>query len=194
MKLPIVWLKEYINISLSPERLAELLTMSGTKVERVENKNGEAVIQIEVTTNRPDCLSILGLAREVSVLTGQKIKWPKILKQASNHDKKPGVLVLDKKGCPLYTARLIENVSVGPTPAKAQKLLDLVGTRAINNAVDATNFVLFETGQPLHAFDYDKIKGGVIIVRRAEKGEKFLSLDGIEHALEPQTLVIADAD
>ncbi len=194
MKLPISWLKEYIAVSLPAERLADALTMSGTKVERITNKNGETVLEIEITTNRPDCLSILGLARETSVLTGKKIKWPEFSKSRPAGGKKPAIRVLDKKGCPLYTARLIENVSIAPSPQKIQKFLELAGARAINNAVDATNFVLFETGQPLHAFDYDKIKGGAIIVRRARAGEKFLGIDGSEYTLDDKILVIADAE
>ncbi len=177
-----------------------MLTMSGTAVDRVEKKGEEAVLQIEVTTNRPDCLSILGLAQEVSALTGKKIKFPKIQPEKRSIPKgtfagqAPKVEVDDKKGCPRYTARLIAGVSIKSTPQEAQKYLDLCGSRPINNAVDATNFVLFEMGQPLHAFDYDKLKGGTIVVRRARKNEKFLGIDGVEYTLDEKTLVIADLE
>ncbi len=188
MKLPLSWLKEYVDVSLAPERLAEALTMSGTKIESVEN----GVLEIEVTTNRPDCLSILGLAREVAALTKKRAREPRVsLADPRTKARRFPVRIEDRRGCPYYTARVLEGVSVRPAPRTAQDHLALVGTRAINNAVDATNYVLFETGQPLHAFDLDKLRGG-IVVRRARQGEKFLGIDGIEHTLDGETLVIAD--
>ncbi len=197
MKFPIRWLKKYIDCNLSPEKLEEMLTMSGSKVETVEKKGADAVIEIEVTTNRPDCLSILGLAYEVSVLTGKKVSAPKSYFQKEPARKASAgfsIQIESKKACPLYTARLIQNVAVKPAPQEAREFLELTGTRAISNVVDATNFVLFESGQPLHAFDFDKIKGGKVIVRYARKGEKFLGIDGIEYMLDEKTLVIADAE
>lgn len=191
MKLPISWLKEYINVSVSPEKLAELYTMSGTAVEKVETKDHEAVLDIEVTTNRPDCLSVLGLAREFSALKCSKVRFPK-LKPAKKVDAVK-IEILDKKGCPFYTARLIEGVSIKEAPASARRSIELSGARPLNNVVDATNFVLFEMGQPLHAFDADKIKGH-IVVRRAKKDEKFLGIDGNEYVLDDKTLVIADSE
>src|SRR3989338_364787 len=193
MKLPISWLKKYIDISITPERLSDLLTLSGTKVEHVEKKDGEAVLQIEVTTNRPDCLSLLGLAQEVSALTGKKIKFPSLSKKSAGGINSVKVEIEDKKGCPKYTARLLKNVSIKASSLEIQKFLGFMDTRPISNTVDATNFTLFETGQPLHAFDYDKIEGGVVVVRRAKKGEKFLAIDGVEYPLDETTLVIADA-
>ena len=111
MKLPISWLKRYIHTTLSPDKLAERLTMSGTAVERIENKFSDSVLEIEVTTNRPDCLSILGLAREVSALTGQKVTPPKINSEKKFSKKNLTLLqveVREKKACPSYTARLIQ--------------------------------------------------------------------------------------
>ncbi len=197
MKLPVSWLKKYIPVGLSPEALEEKLTMSGSKVEAVEMKGSEAVIEIEVTTNRPDCLSVLGLAHEVSALTGKKVTVPKgYFTKETAAKRSPAFLISveDKKACPLYTARLLKNVSIKPSSSDTQKLLELTGTRAISNAVDATNFVLFECGQPLHAFDFDKVRGGKIVVRFSRKGEKFLGIDGVEHELDAETLVIADAE
>ena len=198
MKLPLAWLKKYIDVSLSVDALADRLTLSGSKVESVEEHSGERVIDVEVTTNRPDCLSILGLAHEVSAITGKKVKRPAVYaskeKPARSVLQVPDILVEDKKGCLRYTARVIRGVKVASSPAEAQKLLGLAGTRAISNVVDATNYVLFECGQPLHAFDLDKLKGNKIIVRRSRKGEKFLGLDGLEYTLDEKTLVIADAE
>ena len=198
MKLPVSWLKKYIDVTVSAERLAECLTLSGTKVEQVENKNGESVLTLEITTNRPDCLSLMGLAYEVSAITGKKVKQPAAYSAKEKRSKAQrstlSVVIEDKKGCPRYTGRMIENVKVAPSPAEIEKLLSLTGTRAICNVVDATNYVLFECGQPLHAFDRDKIKGDRIIVRRSRKGEKFHALDGNEYTLDDTTLIIADAE
>lgn len=195
MKLPLVWLKKYVPVSLSAETLGHKLTMSGTKVEEVHAAEG--VIELEITTNRPDCLSILGLAHEVSALTEKKVIAPKVYSAKETAKKSVAefdIRVEAKKACPLYTARLIRNVSIKPSDAETQKLLALAGTRAISNVVDATNFVLFESGQPLHAFDFDKVRGGKIVVRFSKKGEKFLAIDGTEHELDDQTLVIADVE
>ena len=193
MRLPYSWLRQYVDVKLAPEKLARALTLSGTKVESVARHGDDTVIHIEVTTNRPDCLSITGLARETAALSGKRIQFPKIGPVASKGEALR-VRVEDKKGCPRYTARLIRGVSVKPAAPVVQKWLDAVGTRAINNVVDATNFVLFETGQPLHAFDFDKLAGGGIIVRRALKGEKFLAIDGSTYELDAETLVIADRE
>lgn len=194
MRLPVTWLKDTISFSFTPEKLAEFFTMSGTAVEGIDNKSGEPVLRLEITTNRPDCLSLIGLTRELSALTGIKAKYPSILNAGLKKADRIGrlsVAIKDKKACPFYTVRLIENVSVASSPMDAQKRLDWVDARPISNVVDATNFVLFEMGQPLHAFDADKISGG-IVVRRARKGEKFLTISGVELTLEEKTLVIAD--
>ena len=175
MRLPLAWLKKYVDVPVSAEKLAELLTMSGSKVEAVSTHSGEKVIHIEVTTNRPDCLSLLGLTREVSAITGKKIRIPAAYLSSEKTAKgvsMPAIVIEDKKGCPRYTARVLRNVKIAASPAETEKMLGLMGTRAISNAVDATNYVLFECGQPLHAFDLDKIRGGQIIVRRAKKGSR----------------------
>ncbi len=198
MKLPVSWLKNYITPVPPSEKLAEIFTLSGTAVDRVENKNGEAVLEIEVTTNRPDCLSVLGLAREFSALSGAKVRLPKVsTEKKSKISKKTSLFhveILDKKVCPFYTARLLRNISAGSTPSFAQQWINLAGARPLGSVVDATNFVLFETGQPLHAFDADQVRGEVLIVRWAKKEEKFLGIDGNEYILDEKTLVIADAE
>ena len=200
MKLPISWLKKYIPVKLPAQKLADKLTLSGTKVEEVLDASGDgAVIDIEITSNRPDCLSILGLAVEVSAITRQKVRLPKAYltpekpaRPRSNTD--VTIHIEDKKGCPRYTARVLKNVKACPAPAEVQRLLTLAGTRAISNVVDATNYVLYECGQPMHAFDLDKIRGQHIVVRRSKQGEKFLALDGNEYTLDDKTLVIADGE
>ena len=154
----------------------------------------EAVLEIAVLPNRPDCLSVTGLAREISAITGNSLRAPKLFpiikKGTSLH--KARVAVKQREACPRYMARLIQNVEVKPSPEWMQKKLLSVGIRPINNVVDITNFVLMETGQPMHAFDFKKLEGGQINVRYAKKGEKIKLLSNQEYEFQGQELVIAD--
>ncbi len=155
----------------------------------------ETVIEVEITPNRPDCLSLLGLAREVAALYGTKVKVPDTTLTESHPavEKATSVVVEDLKDCPRYTARVLQDVQVGPSPDWMRRRLEAAGIRAINNIVDITNYVMLECGQPLHAFDQKLLAEGRIVVRHPKPGEKILTLDGVERALEPQMLVIADA-
>lgn len=167
----------------------------------------ETILDLEITPNRPDCLSLLGIAREVAAITGKKFAWPQ--PSPINHhpsspavghqlspigDSLPSITVEDSTACPRYTARILRNIKIAPSPAWMQRRLELAGIRAINNIVDITNYVMLECGHPLHAFDYELLHGSKIIVRRARAGEKMATLDGIERELNPSMLVIADAD
>ena len=154
---------------------------------------GDTVFDIEVTPNRPDWLSVIGLAREISALTGHPLRCPEIALTEPG-DCVPVVRVDAPDLCPRYSARLIRGVKVGPSPAWLKQVLEKVGLRSINNVVDITNFVLLESGQPLHAFDYNLLAGNQIIVRRAKVGEQFVALDDSRHELHEDMLVIADAD
>jgi len=193
MKLPLNWLKDYIDPKLSTEKLVERLTMAGLEVETVESVGSDTVLEIEITPNRPDCLSLLGLAREVGAITAKAVKYPKI-KTFKTSLLKNAVHIEDKKDCRRYIATLIKDVQIQDAPAAMKERLASVGINSINNAVDVTNFVLMETGQPLHAFDYDKLAGGKVIVRRARAGEAIITLDGLERKLDPSILIIADAE
>ena len=155
----------------------------------------ETVLDIEVTPNRPDCLSVLGIAREVAALYGTPVKWPDIHTPETDTpvETMTRVDVADEAGCPRYTARILSGVKIGPSPAWMKRRLELSGIRAINNVVDITNYVMLECGQPLHAFDLSLLEEGVLIVRRARDGEKIATLDGIDRPLTPSMLVIADA-
>ena len=155
----------------------------------------ETVIEVEITPNRPDCLSLLGIAREVAALYGTQVKVPDAtLKEIHPAvEKATSVAVEDLKDCPRYTARILQNVKVGPSPDWMKRRLEAAGVRAINNIVDITNYVMLECGQPLHAFDQKLLAEGRIVVRHPQPGEKIMTLDGVERALEPQMLVIADA-
>jgi phenylalanyl-tRNA synthetase beta chain len=191
MKLSLNWLKDYIDPKLSTEELIERLTMAGLEVELVEASGADKVLELEITPNRPDCLSILGLAREIGAITGRSVNPPKI-KKFKTKVLKDLVHIEDKKDCSRYIGTLIRDVQIKDAPQGMKARLSALGINAINNAVDITNFVLMETGQPLHAFDHDKLSGGKIIVRRAKAGETIVTLDGIERKLDASILVIAD--
>ena len=155
----------------------------------------ETVIEVEITPNRPDCLSLLGLAREVAALYGTKVKMPDTTLHEVHPavEKATSVIIEDLRDCPRYTARVLQNVQVGPSPDWMQRRLVAAGLRPINNIVDITNYVMLECGQPLHAFDHKLLTEGRIVVRHPKPGEKIMTLDGVARDLEPAMLVIADA-
>src|SRR5438034_4174712 len=152
------------------------------------------VLEVEVTPNRPDCLSVLGVARELAALTGARLRAPKIALKEAGPPARTLVRVRIEAPdlCHRFTARAITGVTVGPSPAWLQARLRAVGLRPISNVVDVTNYVLWELGHPLHAFDYDTVTDATIVVRRARAGESFTTLDGQAHALDDSMLVIAD--
>lgn len=152
-------------------------------------------IDLNVTTNRPDCLGHFGVAREIAALTGAKLTRPDVAidKLLGGADVGVGVTIDDAKGCPRYVARVIDGLRVGPSPRWMRRRLEAVGVRPISNLVDVTNYVMFELGQPLHAFDLAKVAGPKIVVRRAKAGEKMTTLDGQERALVVEDLLICDA-
>ncbi len=195
MKISLNWLKDYVQITEPAEKIAELLSNLGFGTEGIEKVGADTVIDIDVTSNRGDCLSHIGIAREIAAVTGSRLNWPKIEYQPVKKDisKLVSVEITEPELCGRYTARIIEGVKVGPSPAWMTERLEAVGLRSVNNVVDATNYAMMETGQPPHAFDYDKIEGKKIIVRKAKKGEKLVSIDGTECNLEQDMLIITDA-
>jgi phenylalanyl-tRNA synthetase beta chain len=192
MKVPIDWLKELVSFRAGPDQLAQMLTMGGLETVVVSDD----ILEVDILPNRSDCWSIRGIAREVSALTKFKTKSPKLkLKETG---KKVGdsvrVEVREKELCPRYMARVISNVKVVDSPEWLKKRLEQIGLRPINNVVDVTNYLLHEIGQPMHAFDASLIKDQHIIVRKAGPCEKIVTLDGKEHTLEHDMLVIADPE
>ncbi len=157
---------------------------------------GESVLDIELTPNRPDCLGVVGVARDVSAITGKPLKHPRIDFEATGPDVHTlaSVEIADPDLCLRYTASVIQGVKIGPSPRWLQDRLTAIGERPINNLVDITNFVMFELGQPLHAFDYDKVIDHKIIVRRATDGERLTTLDGKERKLDDEMLLITDPE
>lgn len=195
MRISYSWIKEYVDIKETPEGLSDMLMSAGLPTESIEDVGSDKVLEVEVTANRPDWLSYIGVAREIAAITGRKLKIPSVAKAQHAKGRKAQVKVRieDKTLCPRYTARIIRNVKVGDSPAWLKARLESMGLRAVNNIVDITNFCLFENGEPMHAFDLDKLSGGEVTVRRAKKGEKISAIDGIERPLEENMLVIADS-
>jgi len=192
MKVPMSWLKEYVDPPAAPADLAKLLVMAGVGVESVEGD----VLDLEITANRADLLSMLGVARETGVNLRKPVRVPDvaIAESADEVSKAVAVEVPAKDLCPRYTARGVTGVKVGPSPAWMVQRLEAAGIRSINNVVDITNYVLLESGQPLHAFDATLLRGKKIVVRRAADNEKILAIDGKEYKLTKENLVIADAE
>jgi len=157
---------------------------------------GDTILDLEVTPNRPDCLGMLGIAREVAAITEEPLKLPDLSYQEEGCDVRNEVQVeiLASDVCPRYSASVVHGVTVGPSPSWLQRRLMAAGVRPINNVVDVTNYVMLEYGQPLHAFDYETIRGKRIVVRRAVPGESLRTLDGLVRTLSPGMLVIADAE
>ncbi|GAF69327.1 unnamed protein product, partial [marine sediment metagenome] len=193
MKISYEWLKEYVDAELLPQELAEKLTMLGFEASSEGEVGKHHVIDVEVTSNRPDCLCVVGLAREVSALTGKQFRFPEVALNENAGDVKGFMSVeVISELCCRYCGRVITDVKVGPSQGFLREKLEAIGIRSVNNVVDITNYVLMEMGHPMHAFDLELLEGGKIVVRCAEKGEKIISLDGIERNLEPWMLVIAD--
>ena len=189
------WLRELTDTALTPLELRERLTMVGLAIDAVEEIEGDFVIDVEVPSNRPDCLSHIGIAREVSVIERSRVQSPKskVFKTEGKSSDFTSVEIKDLDLCPRYAARIVRGVRIAPSPPWLAKRLGEIGQRPINNVADLTNYVLHEFGQPLHAFDLAKLTERRIIVRRAKAGEKLTTLDGVDRKLDSQMLVIADA-
>jgi phenylalanyl-tRNA synthetase beta chain len=195
MRISLNWLSDYIETGLDAESMARILSDQGLPCEGVERLADDTVIDVEVTSNRGDCLSHIGIARELAAATGKPLRLPQV--EFDEMDKPASefvqVEIREPDLCGRYTGRVIEGVKIGPSPDWIVKRLEAVGMRGVNNVVDATNYAMMETGQPPHAFDYATIEGRKIVVRKAATGEQIVSIDGTECALTPEMLVIADA-
>ena len=156
----------------------------------------DPVLEIDLTPNRPDCLSIIGTAREIAAFQKKKVTYPEIFLPESFDDisEYTSITVMASELCPRYAASLVFDITVGPSPFWLQDRLASVGLKPINNIVDITNFVMMETGQPLHAFDFDRLAENRIVVRTAREGEAFITLDGKERRLDPEMLMICDGE
>jgi phenylalanyl-tRNA synthetase beta chain len=200
MEFSCEWLAQYVDLPADPQELARILTAAGLAVEGVAAHGADiddTILDVDVTTNRPDCMNHFGLAREIAVLRDVPLRRPPAAPPEGSEraEDSARVVIEDLEGCPRYSARVVRGVTIGPSPEWLRRRLESIGQRPINNVVDVTNFILWELGQPLHAFDLAKLAGPKIVVRRARAGETTLkTLDGQDRALDPETLVIADAD
>src|SRR4029453_1501462 len=190
------WLLELTNTRLTPLELRDRLTMVGLAIDAVDQHASDSVLDVEVPSNRPDCLSHVGVAREVTVIDNGKLSLPAgtTFRTEGKASDLTAVEIVDQDLCPRYAARLIRGVKIGPSPEWLVQRLETIGQRPINNVADITNYVLHELGQPLHAFDFQKLSGKRIVVRRAAPAEKLKTLDGVERELTSDMLVIADAE
>jgi phenylalanyl-tRNA synthetase beta chain len=186
------WLRDYVALAMDSAELADRFALSGLNFESASDE----AIDLEVTSNRPDCLGHIGVAREVGVLYDLPICIPaaEVAAKGPKVEALTSVTIEAPELCPRYTARLIRGVKIGPSPAWLADRLRTLGIAVINNVVDVTNYVMFECGQPLHAFDFAKLAGGRIIVREAKPGEKFTAINHQEYELAAGTCVIADAE
>jgi phenylalanyl-tRNA synthetase beta chain len=196
MKISLQWIADFLPGPLDAAAIADALTGGGFPVESIEPHGDDTILDVEVTSNRGDCLSQLGMARELSALLNRPMKDDSASGDGGKSPSGGGAIDvrIESPSCSIYTAQIIRGVRIGPSPAWMARRLTAVGVRPINNVVDVTNYVMFEIGQPLHAFDLAKIGGGRIIVRQARAGEKIVSIDGHERSLSTGMLVIADTD
>lgn len=202
IKVPLSWLKEYLKTDASAKEIAQALSACSQSVERITSRGQEKILEIEITTNRPDCLSVYGLCRELGAIL------PRFNHQAifKNLDQKTVNLPKIKKGfpliidikdsslCPRFTAVIFDNVKVGPSPKIVQDRLTHSGIRALNNVIDVSNYLMLELGQPMHTFDYDKIQKATMVLKESKKGESLTTLDGQKRVLPPGAIVIEDGD
>lgn len=194
MNISYKWLKELIDLDLSPEETAKALTRVGLAVEGIQHFRDDHVLDIDLTSNRPDCLSHLGVARELSVITDRPLSIPAD-DSSEGAIENNGLVTLESPDlCLRFTARIIRGVKVGPSPQWLIDRLEALGERSINNVADITNYVMLELGQPMHAFDLDKLTGKRLVVRRACTGEKIITLDEEERELTDSMLAICDAE
>ncbi len=195
MKISLNWLKEFVAVPADPRRLKTDLTRVGLNVESYAAAGDDWIFEIEITSNRPDCLSHYGVAREAATVYRKPLRRPAIRVRESEAKAAGAVRVeiADRDLCRRYCGRVIRNVRVGPSPDWMRRRLESLGQRSINNVADATNYVLLELGHPLHAFDLARVEEKRIVVRRARPGERLHTLDGVQRTLTADHLVIADA-
>jgi phenylalanyl-tRNA synthetase beta chain len=195
VKLPYHWLSELVKVPDDPDRIAAALGLRGFEVASIENAHGrQPVIDFEITANRPDCLSVIGLAREAAAAYALPLQLPDRTMPPAGQPQAIDITIEDPELCPRYCAQVFEVRSTGHTPEWMRDRLEACGVRSISPIVDVTNYVMLEMGQPTHAFDYAKLAGRALRIRRAKAGEKLRTLDGVDRTLEAGMLVIADSE
>ena len=195
MRIVYNWLKEFVEVTAPAAELRSRLSLAGIAIDSVEETAAGTVLDAEITANRPDCLGHYGIAREVAAIYRVPVKalQPKLKESSEKASDATRVDIEAPDLCGRYTARVLRGVKVQPSPEWLRQRLEAIGQKSINNVVDVTNYVMFELGQPMHAFDMDKLAEKRIVVRRARPGEKIRTLDGAERTLTKDMCVIADA-
>jgi len=195
MKLSPHWIRDYVDLSVHNARLAHDLTDVGLGVEGVDGSGADTVFEMEIGTNRPDAMNHYGVAREAAAIYNLPLKPLSALSSQPSAKSEPAfpITVEEPQLCPRFSAQVIRNTHIKPSPEKIAHRLQLLDQRPISNAVDATNYVLWEIGKPTHVFDMDLLEGGKIVVRKARKGETLKTLDGVERKLTTEDLVVCDA-
>ncbi|MGI8495622.1 MAG: phenylalanine--tRNA ligase subunit beta [Pyrinomonadaceae bacterium] len=194
MNISYNWLKDLVEVELPPQELAEKLTRVGLAVEGIHEFGDDYIFDVDLTSNRGDCLSHLGVAREIAAITNGKLRITNYEDKKPNTENQNLVSIQDADLCHRFTARIIRNIKIAPSPEWLKQRLEAVGERAINNVADITNYVMLELGQPMHAFDLNKLAENRIVVRRARKGETIKTLDEVERKLDETMLAICDAE
>ncbi|MGH9219095.1 MAG: phenylalanine--tRNA ligase beta subunit-related protein, partial [Vicinamibacterales bacterium] len=203
MKVPLSWIREFVDVKADAEEIGTLMGVRGLALEGLEAYGDDVVMDFDVTANRPDLLSVKGIAREIATAYKLPLIAPGLSRGIRppeggghvqwNPDQSIPIAIEEPDLCGRYIGATAD-VTVGPSPKWMQDRLTACGVRPISNIVDLTNYVMLELGQPMHAFDLDKMRGGKVIVRRARSGEKMITLDGKDRTLSPDMLVIADAE
>jgi phenylalanyl-tRNA synthetase beta chain len=203
--VPDSWLREYLKTKATSKQIAECLSLCSQSVEKTTKVGKDWIYEIEITTNRPDCLSVYGIARELAAILPRfnlkaKLK-PLFISNTSEYEKYEGerslaieVEIGDSALCPRFTALIFDNIQIGPSPKLIQERLEKSGVRALNNAIDISNYLMLELGQPMHTFDYDKVGGAKMKLREARESEKIITLDGVERILPEGAIVIEDGE
>jgi phenylalanyl-tRNA synthetase beta chain len=196
MKVVYNWLKDFVDVTAAPQELASRLALSGTNIAGIETGPHGAVIDAEVSSNRPDCLGHYGIAREVGATYKLPLKHvaPKPAESSAKASDAVKVEIQASELCGRFTARVIRNVKIQPSPKWLKDRLEASGVASISNVVDISNYVMLELGHPLHTFDYDKVRDHKIVVRRAKQNEKMRTLDGIERQFDSNLCMISDGD
>jgi len=194
MKISIEWLKDFVEVNLSTSQVIDRLNNIGLLVEDVEKRKNDVILELETYANRPDSNGHLGVARELAAILNKPVKeqnWPLVENDSRTADL-INIEVYEEDLCPRYSGIIVKGVKVGPSPDWLKERIDAMGLKPINNVVDITNYVLYATAHPVHAFDLDKLSGRKIIVRKANKNEKLRTLEGEDLTLTADMLVIAD--
>jgi phenylalanyl-tRNA synthetase beta chain len=191
VRIVLPWLRDVVPVPGDPERIAHEISLRGFEVASIE-PGENAVIDFEITANRPDCMNHVGIAREASTIWGLPLALPDATVPAGGPPEALDVRIEAPDLCPRYCAQVFE-IKIGPSPQWLADRLHAAGVRPISNIVDLTNYVMLEIGQPMHAFDLEKLGGRALVIRRARAGETMRTLDGIERSLDPEMLAIADA-